>query len=217
MDLATRRVRSGCPSAGPFTESTSLMRTHVVAAVTVTVTVAALVAAAPTPVRAQAPGAAGTGTWWEVAVGTGGSRLTCRTCEPERELGATLSAGLGAYASPQLRVGLDGSAWTNEDEGTRESVYRAGLVAQLHPRPGSGLHLVAGLGWSGYRAGALTYDAPRLTLGAGWDLPLTASWVAGNRVTLDASSFASIRNDGTPVARSVGLSVLQIAVYVRKR
>jgi hypothetical protein len=188
------------------------VRTHVA----VSVTLAALAATAP-PARAQAPDAAGTGMWWEVAVGTGGSRLTCRTCEPERELGAAISAGAGAYASPVLRVGLDGSAWTNEDEGTRESVYRAGLLAQLHPRLGSGLHLVAGLGWSGYRAGDITYDAPRLTLGAGWDLPLTGSWVAGNRVTLDASSFGSIRNDGTPLERSVGLSVVQIAVYVRKR
>lgn len=185
--------------------------------VAATVALVPLAAAWAHPARAQAPGAVGSGMWWEAAVGTGGSRLTCRTCEPERELGATLSAALGAYASPRLRVGLDASGWTNEDEGTRESVYRAGLVAQLHPRAGSGLHLVAGIGWSGYRAGAITYDAPRLTLGAGWDLPLAGSWVAGNRVTLDASSFASIRNDGTPVERSVGLSVVQIAVYVRKR
>ena len=55
---------------------------------------------------------------------------------------------------------------------------------------GAGLHLVAGLGWSGYRAELITYDAVRMSLGAGWDLPLTGSWVVGNRIMLDAASFA---------------------------
>jgi len=56
-----------------------------------------------------------------------------------------------------------------------------------------------------------------LTLGAGWDLPLIGNWVAGNRVLLDASSFASLKNDAGTVATSVGLSVLTFGVYVRKQ
>jgi hypothetical protein len=143
--------------------------------------------------------------------------LSCSVCDPDRELGPSLSAAVGTYANPRLRVGLEGGLWANDDGEVRESVYRGGLVAQLHPRPRSGLHLVAGLGWAGYRADLFRYDALRLSLGAGWDLPLTGSWVVGNRVMLDASSFASLKNEEGDVATPVGLSVLTLGVYVRRR
>ena len=80
-------------------------------------------------------------------------RLSCTICDPARELGPAVGAALGTYANPNLRVGIEGGLWANDDGDVRETVYRAGLAAQLHPRPGSGLHLSGGLGWSGYRAG----------------------------------------------------------------
>lgn len=170
----------------------------------------------PSAATSQTPYVAG-GMWWEVGAAAGGARLSCPVCDPARGLGPALNAAIGAYASPRLRLGLDGGAWSNEDGGDRENVYRAGLVTQLHPNPNSGLHLIAGLGWSGYRADGFTYDGVRLSLGAGWDLPLTASWAVGNRVTLDASSWASLKNDGTVAAPSVGLSVVEFGIYLRKR
>lgn len=167
---------------------------------------------------AQVPGAnPPLGLWWEISAAAGGARLTCDVCDPSRELGPSVGVAVGAYASPSGRVGIEGGAWTNRDGGVRESVYRAGVVTQLHLKPGSGLHLIAGLGWAGYRAEDFTYDAVRLTLGGGWDLPLTDAWVAGNRVTLDGSSFGVLKNAGTSVARSVGLSVLTFGVYLRRR
>ena len=167
---------------------------------------------------AQAPaGGSSGGLWWEVSAAAGGMRLSCLLCDPTRELGPTASAAFGTYAGPSVRIGLEAGGWANDDEDVREKVYRAGLVGQLHPRPGSGLHLIGGLGWSGYRAELFSYDALRLTLGAGWDLPLIGNWVAGNRVLLDASSFASLKNDAGTVATSVGLSVLTFGVYVRKQ
>lgn len=143
--------------------------------------------------------------------------LSCTICDPERELGPAVSAAFGTYANRVLRVGLEAGGWAHDDGDIREKVYRAGVVAQLHPRPGSGLHIVGGLGWSGYRAELYTYDAVRMTLGAGWDLPLTGSWIVGNRVLLDAASFGSLQNEQGAVATSVGLSVLTLGIYVRRR
>ena len=157
------------------------------------------------------------GLWWEISAAAGGARLTCGVCDPSRELGPSVGVAIGAHASPSSRVGIEGGVWTHQDGDVRESVYRAGVVTQLHLKPGSGLHLIAGLGWSGYRAEDFTYDAIRLTFGAGWDLPLTAAWVAGNRVTLDGSSYGALKNAGTTVVSSVGLSVLRFGVYVRRR
>ena len=157
------------------------------------------------------------GLWWELSAGGGGMRLTCTLCDPSRELGPAVSGAFGAYGGPGVRVGLEFGAWANDDEDIRETVRRAGVVAHVHPWEGRGVHLIGGVGWSGYRAELFTYDAVRLTLGAGWDLPLTGDWVVGNRVLLDAASFASLNNEEGTVASSVGLSVLSFGVYVRRR
>ncbi len=157
------------------------------------------------------------GLWWTAAFGAGGARLTCDLCETSRDLGPALDLTVGADAAPGLRVGVDVGAWTNDDHGVRESVYRAGLLGFVHPRPGSGLHLIGGLGWSGYRAGSFGFDAVRLTVGAGWDLPVVGGWFMGNRITLDAASFGSLANRGTTVVRGVGLSVFRFGVYLGHR
>lgn len=157
------------------------------------------------------------GVWWEVAASIGGSRLTCSLCDPDRGLGPSVDVAVGAYASPRTRVGVDGGAATQLDGAERETVYRAGLVTHLHPDPSRGFHLLGGIGWSGYRAEGFTYDAVRLTVGVGWDLALTPAWRVGNRLTLDAASFARLRNDGVTVAPSAGLSVLRFGAYIRAR
>ena len=77
--------------------------------------------------------------------------------------------------------------------------------------------MIGGVGWAGYRVEDIGYDSVRLLLGVGWDLPLAGSWIVGNRVVLDAASFGSLENEGTTVARSVGLSVLRAGVYLRHR
>jgi hypothetical protein len=155
--------------------------------------------------------------WWELTVGGAASRVSCDICEPERENGPSADLAMGAYASRRLRVGVQAGAWTHDDDGTRETVIRAGVMAHLHPSPSSGLLVLTGLGWSGYRAGSFATDAARLTLGLGWDLPLAPGWVVGNSLALDAAAFGTLRREDTTVARGVGLSVVRLGVYLRRR
>lgn len=157
------------------------------------------------------------GLWWELSLGAAASRLSCNLCDPDREAGPVADLAVGAYASPRLRVGVNGGIWHHNDDGDRESVYRAGVLAQLHPRPGSGLHLIGGAGWSGYRAGEFGSNTARLTFGAGWDLPLAPGWLVGNHVMVDASAFGALKNEEETVARGVGLSVLRLGVFLRRR
>lgn len=173
------------------------------------------------PVHAQA-----NGMWWSVSAAAAGTRLACDICDPTRDAGPAIEAAIGTHASPAVRVGVDGGAWTFRDGDFRESVLTAGVIAEVHPRRGSGLHLIGGLGWSGYRANdtdpapdqdGFRYDGVRLRLGAGWDLPLGSTWSVGNRVTLDASSLGTLKDEDTPIARSVGLSVVRFGIYLRHR
>lgn len=182
---------------------------------------AGLLALHVTPALAQSGG-----MWWSVSAAAAGARLACDICDATRDAGPAIEAAIGTHASPVVRFGVDGGAWTFREDDFRETVLTAGVVAEVHPRAGSGLHLIGGLGWSGYRANDIDpapdqdgfrYDALRLRLGAGWDLPLTSTWSVGNRVTLDASSLGTLKDEDTPIARSVGLSVVRFAIYLRHR
>lgn len=175
-----------------------------------------LVCAAPAAAQRSDAGSP-TGLWYGVAASAGSTRLSCDLCDTSRDLGGSLEVSFGAWAGPKLRVGVDGGFWTRSDNNVRETVYSSGVVASIYPRPGSGLHLIGGLGWVGFRAEDFTYDAVRLRLGAGWDLPLTQEWVAGNRITVDGASFGSLQNGDTPIAESVGLSVVRFTLYIRRR
>lgn len=201
--------------------SPSRLRGVFLGACLVTATIAAPIdATAQVGERAGGPAGldvAGSSVWYGVTLGGAGTRLTCDLCQPSRDIGPALTVSGGAYGADQLRVGLELSAWTHEDGGVREKLYGLGLVAHLVPDPTRGLYLLGGFGWSGYRAGDLSYDAPRVTVGFGWDVPAFGSWVVGNVVTLDGSAFVPIRNDGETAVRDVGLSSLRFAVQLRRR
>ena len=167
------------------------------------------------------------GIWWSVSAAAAGARMTCDLpCDQSRDAGPSVEAALGTYASPSVRIGIDGGGWTFRDEDFREKIFTAGLVAEVHPRLGSGLHLIGGLGWTGYRANDIepdpedtgfSYDALRLRLGAGWDFRMASSWSVGSRITLDASSLGTLHHEGAPIATAVGLSVVRFAVFLRHR
>ena len=123
----------------------------------------------------------------------------------------------GVQASPRVRVGIEVTHWTYKQESVREKMYGGGLVAQLTPDPTRGLYLQAGLGWSGYRAGEFSYDAPRVTVALGWDVAVFGRFAMGSVVALDAASFAPFKNGDVTVVENVGLSAVRAAIHLRRR
>jgi len=155
--------------------------------------------------------------WYELTLGGAGARLTCDICATARDVGGAATLAVGAYASDRVRVGVELNRWTYLDQGVREHIKGVGVVAHLVPDPKRGLYLLGGAGLSSYRAGEFTYDAPRVTVGLGWDVPAFGKWVVGNVVAFDAASFGALRNDGTTVVRNVGLSSVRASVQLRRR
>lgn len=155
--------------------------------------------------------------WLTLSVGAGALRFTCDYCATGRDLGPSVRLGFGAYARPDLGIGIEVGGWSHDDDGIRENVFEAGVVGQLYPRSGSGLHVLGGLGWVGYRADSFAYDAVRLSLGAGWDFPLSGRWVVGNEITVDAASFGALRNGDRTAANQVSLSVLRLSILLKRR
>jgi len=175
----------------------------------------------PTHVRAQASAGQETRAeadafWFGASMGGAGARLTCDLCDPSREIGPTAEISFGSWARPDLRVGVDVGGWTHDDAGDRETSLRAGVVAFLRPNLRRGIYFTGGFGWMRYSAGDFRYNAPRLSLGAGWDHLLGDRYRIGNQITLDATSFGSLKNEDTSIARNVGFSLVRVSVQVHR-
>lgn len=177
---------------------------------------AALCAAVATTAAAQASPTRSP-IWYEATLGGSGMRLTCDFCQPARDVGPSATFALGGYGSDRVRLGVELGMWTYGNEDVREHLQSAGVIAHLVPNPRRGLYLIGGFGWSGYRAGEFKYDAPRVTVGAGWDIPAGGKFVVGNVITLDAAAFATLRSGEISVLENVGLSMVRAAVKVRRR
>ncbi len=175
----------------------------------------ALACAPPLSAQASSAERGVTGGFLGGSIAAGGLRLTCDLCDTSRDLGGAVELAVGAWSRPNVRVGVEGGGWTRKVDDLREDVFHANVFAAVYPSA-SGFHLIGGLGWAGYRADDLHYDSALLRLGAGWDLPLMAGWVMGNRVTVDASSFGSLFEEDTRVVDSMGLSVVRIALVLRR-
>lgn len=154
--------------------------------------------------------------WFGFALGGAGTRLTCDLCQTAREVGPAAEISFGSYARPDLRIGVEAGAWTHDDGGARESVYRTGVVAYLRPDLDRGVYFAGGFGWLRYQAGEFRYDAPRLSLGAGWDHRFGGRFRIGNQLMLDATSFGSLRNGERRVARNVGVSLVRVSVQLHR-
>jgi hypothetical protein len=169
--------------------------------------------------RSTAPAPAAPNIWYAVTVGGAGVRLTCDACQAARDVGPQFSVSSGAHANPRLRVGVELGRWSYEEDAVRETVTSLGVVSHVKvgPDPRRGIYLLGGIGWSGYRAGEFSYDAARLTVGAGYDLPFVGRWVIGNVLALDAAAFAPIKDEDVVAMRDVGLSSVRFSLQLRRQ
>lgn len=155
--------------------------------------------------------------WYEATVGGAGARLSCGICAAQRDVGAAVTGAIGAYASPKLRVGLELSRWSYLDNGVREHTSGLAVVAHYLPAQNGRLYLLGGAGWTKYRAAEFRYDAPRVTLGVGYDLPAFGKFVVGNVVAMDLAAFGELRNGDITLVENVGMSAVRAAVQLRRR
>lgn len=197
--------------------SSNMATTHRGASTAAAQIVSACLVTAALSAGPAAPVAGQSGPWWEVVAGAGALRFTCDLCADDRDVGRSFHVAGGAYATRNVPLGIEAGWWSHDDDGIGERVYQVGGVGHLYPRPGSGLHLVGGLGWVGYRAGDFAYDSVNLSVGAGWDLTLTEHWVAGSRIRLDAASFGTLRDGDHAVVGDVSVSLVRLALLLKRR
>lgn len=169
-----------------------------------TIVCAALLACAA-PLRAQRDG--NQGIWLSAGAGAGWVRVSCDICQTSRDFGPSAFVRAGTVITSELRAALEATAWTHEVEDDRENLGAAMAVLLLQPRHGA-VHVKAGIGYVGYRAGDFSLNTLGMQLGAGYELRLGGVALT-NYANLIGSSFGSLKNENTTVADDVSTSLLQ--------
>jgi hypothetical protein len=149
-------------------------------------------------------------------VGGGWARISCDVCQTARDVGPTAFVRIGTSLNSSLRVGAEATLWTHEVGEERENLGAAMAVLQVFPGDGP-LHLKAGLGFVGYRAGEdIGMNAVGMQLGAGYDLRL-GSLALTNYINVISSSFGNLKNNETTIANDVSATLLQLGVGLTLR
>jgi hypothetical protein len=155
--------------------------------------------------------------WWDVAGGLAGLQVSCDFCQSNVDGGPAIDLSGGVYASRRVALGLAFSGWTRSEGDVRETLYRAGIMARFEPRRARGIHLIGGAGWSFWGAEDFGYNAPHLTLGMGYSIPVSSSWALGLRGVLDVAPHGTLANGDTPVAEGTRMSTGRMVLFFRSR
>lgn len=171
------------------------------------------------PVReAQEPVRASGGAWFSAGVGGGWARITCAICRVDRNAGPAATLRFGTTLRPGLLVGGELEGWTRSSDDVRSMLTAGSAAAYIYPNPRRGLFLKAGAGLVHYRLNSdVSTNLIGLTLGAGYEIPITPTYSITNSIGLIASSFGSLRSDAGTVADDVSISVLQVGFALTHR
>ena len=159
------------------------------------------------------------GPWLGFGAGAGSARVSCPICQRGRDTGFSGYFRLGATVNQNLLLGAEVNGfYSRRDGGADELLGLFGAVAYLYPGPESGFYVKGGVGLVAYRldddTDALTYRAPGVQLGVGYELRLNRALSVTPYVNAMGSTAGSIRFNGTKVTGSVTTSLLQIGAGV---
>jgi hypothetical protein len=112
------------------------------------------------------------------------------------------------------------------------ALVRAGDAAAQAPASGTWFGFGAGGGWTRVSCAICSTDRdlgpagqvrigtsvrPGLLVGAGYEFPLSDSFAITNDLSLIATSFGALKNGDATAADDVSVTVLQLAVGIRRR
>lgn len=175
---------------------------------------AALLMAAPLNAQSPSPRAQPQGTWFGAGFGAGWTRVTCGICRNERDLGPSGYLRVGTAVRPGLLVAAEIDGWTRSRADVRSNAGAAGFATYLYPDPDRGLFLRGGLAWVRYSeaSGTAASNLFGITVGAGYEFPVSPGLSVSNYINLVASSFGSFRTDRATVASDISVSIIQFGI-----
>ena len=189
------------------------------------VTLMALLLAAASPLSAQRPTADGPqprhGFWFATGLGAGREAEQCDGCAPSgRQTGTVVHLAAGTTLTPDLRIGLDLTAWSRTLQGVGDQ-YAGTLaaVALYYPPGAGGLRLKLGAGLSGMSVEPASF-VPASGVGFGglagvaYDLPLGRHVTMAPEVTWFAGRPGDLRQGGSTTVTGTRFDVVAVGMDV---
>ncbi|HEV2290415.1 MAG TPA: hypothetical protein VGR60_01095 [Gemmatimonadales bacterium] len=188
-------------------------------------TLMALLLAAAFPLSAQRPGTDGPGPrhefWVATGLGAGREAEQCNGCAASgRQTGTVVHLAAGTTLTPDLRIGLDLTAWSRTLQGVGDQ-YAGTLtaVAIYYPRGASGLRLKLGAGLSGMSVEPASF-VPASGFGLGglagvaYELPLGRRVTIAPEVTWFAGRPGDIKQGRTTALTGTRFDVIAVGMEV---
>ncbi len=184
-----------------------------------------LVPLAISPVSAQRADARRAGFYASVGLGSGSAGVTCDGCDSDRRSKLTVMARFGGSVRPDLVIGGEVMAWSDEasDSGISGDMTLGfvGATAQYFPDPKRGLYLKGGLGVatsevnlrvSGVGSAKLEATGLGLVAGVGYDIPLGRAFSLTPFADYYHAAKADAKINGSDAGEKLGFSVLNIGL-----
>lgn len=166
----------------------------------------------------QSSGHGRSGAWFSAGVGGGWARVNCAICRTDRSPGPAAVLRFGTTLRPGLLVGGELDGWTRSNDDVRSLLTSGNAAAYIYPNPGRGLFLKAGAGLVRYSIdSAVSTNLVGLSLGAGYEFPISETLSITNSIGLIASSFGALRSDDGTVADDVSISLFQVGIALTHR
>ncbi|HEU5358469.1 MAG TPA: hypothetical protein VFU45_05090 [Gemmatimonadales bacterium] len=187
------------------------------------VTLMALLLAAAFPLSAQRPGTDESrprqGFWFATGLGAGREAEQCDGCAASgRQTGTVVHLAAGTTLTPDLRIGLDLTAWSRTLQGVGDQYDGTLTAVVLYYPPGTGgLRLKLGAGASGMSVEPGSF-VPASGFGFGglagvaYDLPLGRHVTIAPEVTWFAGRPGDIKQGGSTMITGARFDVIAVGI-----
>jgi hypothetical protein len=169
------------------------------------------------PASAQQPAPRRAGQWMGFGIGSGFGRVSCAICEANRHGSVSGYLRGGGTLSRRLLLGLEANGWTRSNDGVDEYLLGLSGAVYWYPNPRRRLYYKAGIGVMRYQIddgpGRLSSTAFGPSLGAGYDIPLSASVSLTPFASWTIASVGGkIKFNGSTARNDVGLMLIQVGL-----
>jgi opacity protein-like surface antigen len=156
------------------------------------------------------------GIWFGAGLGVGSARLSCQICQANRGSGTSGYLRAGATVTRQILVGLEGTAWTRNEDDIDFLLGSLQAVVFFYPQPNSGLYIKTGLGVSQYSAkdseDKISSQALAGSVGLGYEIKVARSMSIVPYANFLGSTGADVRLNDNIAGLGANTSLIQFGI-----
>lgn len=156
------------------------------------------------------------GLWLGAGLGVGSARLSCQICQGNRGGGTSGYLRTGFTITPQMLVGLEGTAWYRTAEDVDHLLGSLQAVFFFYPQARSGLYIKTGLGLAQYSAkdgdDKISSQAFAGSIGLGYEIRVSSGLSFVPYANFLGSAGADVRLNDNIAGLAANTSLIQFGL-----